>query len=260
MNTIEINKYVFKSPDDWNSLTRKQLLYIAGRLDYWLWLSKKQYSIGKEKFFLLMKLMSISRFNILSRKTKLFYKLFHSSDEDSLAGLLITTDFVFSGENTLTKNLLPTIRKGFKTYYGPSDRLSNIGFYEFVFADSFYLKYRETKNKKWLNLLVASLYRPKLERFDNALLEKRAELFSRISLAEKQAIYIFYIGCRISLVKKYPDAFSSNKANKGKNYGWEGIILGLAGNRFGTIEETRQTNLHTVLTYIQMNSEKNENI
>src|SRR5680860_258385 len=76
-------------------------------------------------------------------------------------------DFFEDGEDGLkvlkqyyVHNPTPSVRPLLKKYYGPSDDFANVHFGEYLDALNFFSEYHETKDKHYLYLLMATLYRP----------------------------------------------------------------------------------------------------
>ena len=184
--------------------------------------------------------------------------------------LLSLIDFVIT-EKTLTKNLLPSFRINARVFHGPADGMKNICASEFAFADSFYLRYFETGDEKFLDFMIASLYRTaklfhfvqkRMKNYDGDIRKK----FNRhhidfLSLHiktlpqdHKLAILLFYEGCREMITRdaKYDKVFTSKPDESKTTFGWPGIIIELAGPKFGNVEETGTHRLHTILMHLQM--------
>lgn len=129
----------------------------------------------------------------------------------------------YSVDPDLHRNLILPFRVGMRKYCGPADGLTNISFKEFILAETYYSKYIETQKERFLNGLVATLFRPKKLiniksrkytgderiRFNDYLIEHDAAKLQKLNPAVKHAIRYFYIGCRRMLCQLYPHVFSS---------------------------------------------------
>lgn len=119
--------------------------------------------------------------------------------------ILWMTDFLLGEHVEFTKQLLPSVRGRWyqRPLYGPADALSNVRFLEFVFADSYFVAYASSQEEKWLDLLLAVLYRPQRRRyrpqaanyagdrrqdFNENLVDARAADLAALPQAQKLAI------------------------------------------------------------------------
>ncbi len=55
------------------------------------------------------------------------------------------------------------------------------------------------------------------------------------------------MGCRARMAKKNPDIFSTKNEEEAQSTGWLPIILELAGNKFGTFDQTAQTDFYLLM-------------
>ncbi len=63
--------------------------------------------------------------------------------------------------NQLTRQLIPSIRVGKTRLYGPSDKMKNITSGEYAKAEHRYLAFIQSGDEKYLNEMIAVLYRPR---------------------------------------------------------------------------------------------------
>jgi hypothetical protein len=73
---------------------------------------------------------------------------------------------------------------------------------------------------------------------------------SKWPLAVKQAILLWYDGCRQMLVKSYPLAFGKGKANGNYYEGLFGMMRSIAGDKYGTLEDVENLFVHTMFMEI----------
>lgn len=170
------------------------------------------------------------------------------------------TSWLFK-RNKLDTWLIPFIWKGIFKYYGPKSKLSNLTLKEYSLTEHCYEQFANTKNIEYLDTLAAILYRP--QRFwsidtdiRRALTTygyiKRAKRFKKLPIGLKYAIYLNYEGCRNFIIDHNPDVFSS-KSQSGQQSKvnitqWSKILESAAGGKFGTIAETKESNLHEFLS------------
>jgi hypothetical protein len=168
----------------------------------------------------------------------------------------------------LTAQLLPCLTLPFlrfieqpRHFYGPREAFRNLRFDEFIFADTFYLRYLQTKQDKWLDQLVATLYRPerrpyrpkavnyagdRREDFNEHLLPARAEQLAKLPAHLKQAVLLYYQGCRRLLEQRYEYVFTADTSQKATTSGWQDVLHELAGG-VPQLDATAQQGLANVL-------------
>lgn len=244
-----VNKKI-KVASAWDELSQKQLYIIADVLH-----SKTLLIEGKIRLAVAL----------LGVKMRMFLRFTASQVHD----ILPITEFILE-ENKLTKNLISYLKVGSQRFYGPANLLANITIEEFGFADTFYTRYKESKKEEWLCRLFAALYRPQKadydpksdsykgdirEDFNRHLVFNRARRFAKLKDNRKYAIFLFYEGCRKEIIQKHPHVFSKKKPT-GKSFGWGGILVELAGNKFGDHEQTKKANLFDVLGHLEMEAIK----
>jgi hypothetical protein len=178
------------------------------------------------------------------------------------------TRFLATTAPPLTAQLLPCLTLPFlrfieqpRHFYGPREAFRNLRFDEFIFADTFYLRYLQTKQDKWLDQLVATLYRPerrpyrpkavnyagdRREDFNEHLLPARAEQLAKLPAHLKQAVLLYYQGCRRLLEQRYEYVFTADTSQKATTSGWQDVLHELAGG-VPQLDATAQQGLANVL-------------
>jgi hypothetical protein len=135
---------------------------------------------------------------------------------------------------------------------------------EFHCTEIAYQEVIRNNDEDALNRLCAFLYRPKKKGYDariNAEGDVRvpfnyneciyyAQRIKRWPLAVKQAILLWYDGCRQMLVKSYPLAFGKGKANGNYYEGLFGMMRSIAGDKYGTLEDVENLFVHTMFMEI----------
>jgi len=178
------------------------------------------------------------------------------------------TRFLATTAPPLTAQLLPSLTLPYlpfieqpQHFHGPREAFRNLRFDEFIFADSYYLRYLQTQEATWLDQLVAVLYRPerrpyrpravdyagdRREDFNEHLVPARARQLARLPLATKQAVLLYYQGCRRLLEQRYEYVFSDDNTAKAGHSGWQEVLHELAGG-VHRLEATAQQGLANVL-------------
>lgn len=182
-------------------------------------------------------------------------------------------------ERWLIKKVYPD---GKNPLYGPGDTLDNISFGELMYADLNFRKYQETKNEKYLNKLIAVLFRRKSTPdefnvsgdlrscFNKVHLDTDSEYCSTIKEEVKQAILINYIGCRSIMASLFKNVFpviNREQVNEDyekhqKNVGWLDVAIQLARKEhaLGTISEVEKQNAYLVLKVLDKVILENEEL
>lgn len=263
MTEVKINTTVINFPSTWNELSAKQLLFICERIQVWTIMKKLGKFIMQQRIFILMSFLNISSWNPFQKRRRLFWKI----EKDAMPDLIKLTHFVFD-ENTLTQPKIKSFNHRFTTYYLPAQELKSFIMIEFATADYFYAMYQKTKKKVWLIKLTALMFRTRRDGYnpmkdddardifylnaynsDETLsaIEKR---FSTLSDKYLNLAWLYYMGVRKLLEKKFKHLFSNKAKKKAKQVGWGHAILDLAGNKFGDYSETCNSKMYDVLFFM----------
>ena len=161
----------------------------------------------------------------------------------------------------LTAQLLPVLKVGKQRYYGPREAFRSLRFDEFIFADTYYLRYLQTGGEHYLDQLVATLYRPeredfnplavtyagdRREDFNEHLVPARARRLASLPDHYKHAVLLYYRGCRRLLEQRFEYVFSEGNTAKASATGWQDVLHELAGG-VHRLEATARQGLHNVL-------------
>lgn len=270
MNHLQIfdergKKHSFTGPAKWSELTEQQLLAWAG-----LCLKKLPFDhMVKAAFILLYRI-----------PPKLFFRV-PGSQIIQIAGRL---EFLWK-ENKLTSWLIKEIQFRGTKYYGPANSLSNITIAEYRITEIYYQAYLRTKDKHYLYLLLATLYRPKRKGIINSdiredireyEINRRADKFKGVQIGSirvfgiktkyLQAVLLNYEGCRNYITSTFPTVFtrrSNNEirpTNSERLFDFEEVIDTVAGGAFGDAEKTGNTNLFRFLKYLSKQIEQAEEL
>ena len=245
MNKVEIDGKTYSSPSNWNELTRKQVLFVSR-------LFQGQLTMVDFKLRAL--------FDFLSVRPKVTKRI-HPEDAYFLCE---TLDFLFS-EVSLTRNLLSVIRTGRRKYLGPSDAMMNCTFGEFTMANSLLDAFAKTKEQKYLDEMVAVLYRPKKwfwfirkaftdnqdprQRFASRSLKTRCQRMSRVEYCIKYSVFLFFSGVLNSLPMLYPYVYEHKGESGSEDNGWASLIISLADGKTDdkSLETVMNSNLYNVM-------------
>ncbi|MEI7594510.1 MAG: hypothetical protein WCK02_02095 [Bacteroidota bacterium] len=264
MRIFIINNTQFSIPQEWNEIPDATLLFIAELIQQEI--TKQEFLIkiflfnaklkiaqikskhivlskGKEKYYLTACLL-----NALS-KAYLFLLREQNADDECICEL--------SNNRTTPISVLDI--KGIK-YYSPSDSLTNITLHEYIFAETYYHKYAITGKVEYLDMLIATLYRPKSrecktflcdirEPFNDFIISKRAKEINRLNFNIKIAIKWFYEGSCSYIQTKFPEVFKPAPLGKKQDVfeGFMKLVNVLANNDLTKNELVRNANLYEAL-------------
>jgi len=147
-------------------------------------------------------------------------------------------------------------------YYGPQKGLANLIFEEYIYSETYFDRYSSSKENKYLDKLIAVLYRPqkevdemnpeydgdKREKFNAHLIEARAKELASLSDKYKTAIFFYYSGCRYFLSKQFPEVFKEGDGGGTDIFqNFIELTSALSGGSINN-EKLRKTMLYDVLS------------
>lgn len=264
--TIEHKGRVFQGhiPESFNELQRDQLLelcrYFNGRTP-----------LAKAKFKLAYHLLGFKRFAFKRNKAIL------QIPYEQVYSITTALNWAFA-PSTLTRQLLPRVRVGLQTFYGPADFFGNGVFDEVITAFVKLNNYKESNSpgeqRRLLCELMAALYRPRRwwwpitqlvpslntgdcrEPFNENSIRQRARLFAKLPDEYLYATLLFFEGCQAHWKAIAPDVFSGQKAEQPSDrLGWEKFYVAMAGPKFGDIQKVGQVYFTNILIHLQAEME-----
>jgi len=254
MNQVQIDNIQRSLPSTWNELTREQLLYVSA-------LFASNLNLIEFRVKALLEFLSVKR-KVLKRIVP----------EDAYT-LCESLDFL-NKEVSLTRNLLPVIKAGLRKYLGPADAMVYCTFGEFTLACSALDDFQKTGEEKYLDQLVAILYRPQKlclsirkyftdnqdprVKFMNRTLKKRAGKLGRVDHCVKYSAYLFFTGVLNSLPSLYPYVYRQKDEIDSQDNGWASLIISLADGKTDdkSLEIVMNSNLYNV--FIGLNKKARE--
>ncbi len=175
------------------------------------------------------------------------------------------------------RNFIPSLTVLGDSYYGPEDALMNISLGEYRAALDFFRKYAESKEEKYLDSLVAVLYRPERDNYPGVKLEENwngqrrvaynpnhterySGYLSKASFYQRYAIYLWFANCH-NFFREGEIEIEGNKINLGELYkketneddskeslGWTGLLFRMADEgTFGNIKETDSQGIYDII-------------
>jgi hypothetical protein len=207
---------VFRGPGSWEELTPDQ---------YRQWARAVQLGNGDADAYALLMVWYGLRFRTL-------WQL----EAEQRLQLLAVLEFT---QHRPTRWMIPIIHQEGIPFVGPGDRLGNLTFGQFMFAES------ARQQENYLELVWA-LYKPRWRWAWTTL--------KTVDSATLDAVRINYLGCIEQLASRFPRVF--RPARKGENQtggSWLDIGLSLARstNALGTFQELEKANLYLVLPVLE---------
>jgi hypothetical protein len=228
-------------PENYNELTGDQLIKLAPLLK----------STEPDALLLSLKVLQV----LMNKSTAAFYFLSLDLRERALQ----YAQWVFE-KNTLTKQILPSI----DGYYGPKSNFDNLTLDEYHCAEIFYSEFLSSADAAALDKLVAVLYRKPKKDYDELRdpdgdirmpfneheIDYWAHFISYWPSDTKEAVLLWYDGCRQHLIALYNTVFTPPKdeAPAEDNRGMFGVMRQIAdGSKYGQFEQVKKLNIHTAL-------------
>ncbi|MGI4866114.1 MAG: hypothetical protein ACRYFZ_19475 [Janthinobacterium lividum] len=247
MNKVKIGHVYRETPGTWSELTRRQLLHLVPLL------FKPASSEVEVHVLLLHQLLGLP------------YVLWRGLSHFQIADLLRLVRWL-TAPSRLTKQLLPVLGPWYARLAGPGDWLGGVQVWEFANAETQLRKWVASQAEADLNRLVAVLYRPRRwfwwllkfspsytgdarQVFNEKSVARRAQRVARLPLAHRQAVLLYYLGCRAQLEQAYPHLFSGDEGNGKDPNPWLTLIGRLPNEKFGRLDQISVRPLHTVLHF-----------
>lgn len=273
MYSIAIRNIKVEVPENWQEITKRNLLWLAKRFPY-------PPTLGMELYFFFHALnlskrpllqLAIARNFILSKKLNRAWKNDAAIEfgeenffeQQILQAISSCNNFNFLNESIeIPDCLIKSFSLRFKKYYGPQERLCNVTADEFKHAELFYNKFVEEKDEKYLFLLLATLWREKSKQynpsdirtpFNEFEIEKRAKKFQKLSYQLKIACMLNYLGMRNAWINEEIPKFVFDKkedtSSEGNN--WNILLMRLGESQvFGNYHLAKNTCIHDIVEHL----------
>ena len=283
MVRCKINEHSLTYPSSWDELSLSQLIYIirlyfSGIPETELRI-KALIQIVRLKFTRRRPVYEGGTYNHLLRlnkKTSVWLsdvQLTAMSDKLQFLTQRFKNEFdldSYTLDSHLTINLFDRFRHRLVMYYGPSDKLFNISFGEFITAETNFNRYVKDKQGEDLDKLIATLYRPKAknidpllyegdmrEAFNDHLVDGRAAKLKKLDHVIKVGILLYYQGCRKFIMKRFPAVFKKSKKNTTSAVpGFLALVDALAMDDVTKTQKVYKEKLYTVMVRLQKAAEK----
>lgn len=281
MTTITINTHRFTIPASWDDMTLAQLVGVVNLSDM-----KLDMLTFKLKMLLLMTgwvlLPSDTRgvyvFALKWNKTVRLEEYQLNEVMQHLDFLIKQTDTregsIYTIYSQLTAQKIRMFRIRGRRFYGPKDKLFNLRFAEYLSADNYFNRYFETHNEHFLDMLIATLYRPRKkglktwspafdgdfrQKYNSHLTETYAARVSNLDQFSKTVILLYYQGCKNHLIKQFPQVFQQGSGSRSR-YGALGLVDALTNGDVTKTESIRSQYLYDVFVHLNELVSKNEEI
>jgi hypothetical protein len=152
--------------------------------------------------------------------------------------------------------------------------MMNCTFGEFTMANSLLDSFSKTTDQKYLDEMVAVLYRPRKwlwsirksftdnqdprKRFVNRSLKQRTGIMVKVDYHVKYSIYLFFSGILNSLPMLYPYVYQQKGEVGREDYSWASLIISLADGKTDdkSLETVMNSNLYNVLIGLNKKSKE----
>lgn len=276
MKTITLDGDTYTVPSNWRELTPNQVLSLAK-----IYMQHKQLSHLKVVFALTLMGLQVKYSNpVTIGETKIYYvkhqsKRVYLLSIDQILSIISEFGWLFQSNYSpqgvqvyinpgLVVNPVRNLKVRFSSLRGPDDGLTGISFIEFMYAETFLYRYQKTTDPHWLNMFIATLWRPLRKGstlpFNHDKLEQWAKRTARVKPHIAMAIMWYYEGCKHFISTQFPDVFggggSSKPTDPFKNY--MDLTATLAKADPTKMEQVRQANLYDTLAGLQLMIKESE--
>lgn len=195
-----------KLPTKWIDLSNRQLLFVAK-----LFLS--DFAKNRSKFlthaFVFFSGARIINYSIIGfHRLKIKGTPSFEMEVSLVTSIANTLDWLFKDVTEIKP--LKRILFAFPVNY----RLHYTNFEQFLTAENYYIAYSETKQVKYLNMLIASLYSLPFQSFNSKKIKSRSKLFNLVSLQTKYTVFLWFSGFRWYMYQECPDLFKVSDDSK----------------------------------------------
>jgi len=176
----------------------------------------------------------------------------------------------------LSAFVIPQLKSEGKMLNAPGPLLKGMSFGRFIFADSFFRNYNETKNPEEMARFLAALYIPAGKKFREKLIEQNQPITAKVKPVTAEAIRLNYMMVFEWLMDIYPLIFPREPAgadlqsvpktrnpkpetlNSGRDpRAWVKIFESLVGDDIVNQDKYANLPLHTVFRYFTKNIKEN---
>jgi len=235
MNTLQIGTYRHDAPAGWDELDPAQLCYIVPRM-------LKGMHKGAARLLFTQQLLNVRWY-----KPRLWWWWWVKMAPDERHHILQLADWIFE-DNPKQNDFIIKQHNGL---HGPAAAFADTTAKEWGVADGWFQKWQQTKSTEALDMFVAILYRPSpnCTRVPyNGNNFAHIEKVKRWPLSMKLGIIINYRHVRRILELENRHVFGNSAGGGSGNGGnWYDVLLSMAGDKFGPLPDTENTNIRPFL-------------
>jgi len=276
MTTLTINNAPCKIPSGWNEMTREHMLFLADLMATPL----------PEHDFKMKMLLAFTGWKLLPAKSDepgalvVFNKEVYRLEPWQFTAICDKLNFLFDEtehengkvirvNSKCTTNHFPHIRSGLwfrwvRRLYGPSDRLYNLTFGEYIAADNFFRRYVATGKVEFLDKLIATLWRnedrnyqpneftyrgDRREPFNEYTVNTRMNKVRGLPMNMKVAILLWWNGCINHLAEQFPHVF--NGGGTKSKFGSLALVDALTSGDVTKSKQVRRQFLWDVMVHLE---------
>lgn len=156
----------------------------------------------------------------------------------------LVPEFKLSNHRRLGGVRLP----GSVRWQGPKNQLKNFSVIQFAMADHCFTVLQSSKTPEALHNFLGCTYHPDGEAWTRDGIEQRGRALSVLPLHLKLAAVFNYQAVRAALPLRFPKTFGKRKDDEVfPDFGIDGLIEGIAGEKFGTVDVAGDKPLHPAL-------------
>jgi hypothetical protein len=248
------NEFPRKIPSTWEELTKAQLIVFGKTI------TSDVDSDDLRKYSLL--------FHFLKIPSRVFFQI----QKEILNEIYLKLSFLMV-KCELEKVIIPSFWFRGVLYVGPMDKFATNVMLETGWMEQFFRMYHETKKAEDLDLLIATTYRPihflkwlvpwiqfndRRVPFNMRNVEKRAQRIKNLPAYLKQSIFLQLMGIRNSKASEFKNVYNKGSESKDR-FGWLGLMIDLAGSKFGNEKEIEKVNTDKVLVYLEKSETERSN-
>jgi hypothetical protein len=146
------------------------------------------------------------------------------------------------------RSLVPCLSVNGTRFSGPTDRLAHMTLLQWGFCDQLMQRLGRLACPEALHELLGALYHPTDSTWDHEHIEERAAQLAGVDDPTKLGAVLNYTGLRAWLSARYPRCFKGAQQDP---HGIQGMVVRMAGPKFGTVQQTYHANLHDVMVHVE---------
>lgn len=158
-----------------------------------------------------------------------------------------------------------------REFFAPKAKLKGLTFAQFIFADTYFSNYQESRNEEDLNKFIAALYLKNGEKFEEWMIEQRHEYIGSFDLATREAIALNWqlihewLGLAYPLIfqkreEQAPETASSAESNEAVRLNrntWIKIFQNFVGDDILHDDLWAAKPINTIFTYMTRKYKEN---